>query len=605
MSTIQQNHHSGVHNTVLSALPDTTAHDDNVSNSVMSTTSSIRSKSHSTSQLTPAHDNTAQLLLGLSPLKFKSNIQPHTTPLKFPVDNDNNILGSSSKRKKYVSKVHIATHGVELSESSDDNEDMSDVDDQYSQHTDELYQYQVTYADQLIQQYDTQYRNSTTFRRWLQCNYLHNVIDYNYLQHNEFTDVLQSYDSSLLSSCTIQQWNAVREQLGKPRRMSKSLFASEAHKLNKYRQHVRLYQRGQLDNDTIESYNNSQLPVQLKYGTCVTAVVPYTVHKRYNELSTARIIAYYSNKNEDGTFNCQYTVHFSDPHIGTHNIDDTDILYINNLSDIHSTTDKPSSSPLNAVSQQIISKLNSKQHQRSKQSDLNTIQCVLNLLDRKQVLCQSIQSMHINVQSIIELHNQSLYPPVSFQSSTSTQLHQLPQRIDVLKQRYAWCILQLEQTSRALELALWQIRYIRNAATINHNKYKQSITQTPSQQPNANIAHTLHDIVEHNRIMSECFTSSAVERAILIDIIPFTSSLRLDNKQGNYIRSYIQNVIQLVLYIQQCSIKDINVEYIDTLLQRIKPTNDSSIPLYQQICKIVILIKQSLYQRNLINSNLT
>lgn len=295
--------------------------------------------------------------------------------------------------------------------------------------------------------------------------------------------------------------------------------------------------------------------------------------------------------------------------------------------------------------------------------DMQLMATLLNLLDRKALLLQHVMLMHQTVQQSTRLNHGSLYPtseevttqqsehtdgspsspsvssaaPTSHYylstpptnhphtngikvepgleahssnqtsslrdgSMASTAHLSVTERLDILKQRYAWTMMQLERTSRALDSALLQMRLRKLAA--NQGSYRPLHLFSPLfkvKNPNAIHSVALNDTIPDSRTIltsiakqAQKLTNGTVEILTREGGIPQNSSLQPYNASGGHTQQLIHRALSLIILLQRCSEDNAHPSDIDLLLESMRPHHSSNLQYWYQLKQTMQAIKVSL-----------
>jgi DIRP len=322
--------------------------------------------------------------------------------------------------------------------------------------------------------------HSKKFRRFCKFEWFYSSIDRLYFAQNEFVECLASIGLAGVTKLTRAEWSHVRAMLGKPRRLSRNFLHEERRKLEHFRTEIRAVQQGRkIATDVVPV--QEEIPPVLVDGQRVVALHPET-----QELLTGLVSGQFRVKKVfDASQQLQqvneYLVAFDTPlqstmSLGTHWIEDTDLQLVG------------FSAPVLNLNSHLPPFPNA-------EGDFHLVSFLAKLIDRKKLLVAHLRNMN---EVALQFRMRATYqkmpaapapPGFSFASSSSSSASAsastststpalapapadqqnspevlLPSKY---REQYAWVVLQLEQTTDALDDGLARLRSRYDSHTSN------------------------------------------------------------------------------------------------------------------------------------------
>ncbi|CEM00985.1 unnamed protein product [Vitrella brassicaformis CCMP3155] len=330
---------------------------------------------------------------------------------------------------------------------------------------------------------------ATKFCRYEWC---YSPIDRLYFDTNEF-------EATLCQRCPIlhqnrqrrvgllrREWSRLRAEMGRMRRLSAKFLAQERHKLQRYRHAVHLLQaKRQVPHEFRDLFSYLQvIPQPFVSGDSVLAVHPNT---RELEQGTIMGTADFTTTGSDGlaspsafpspdtdgaTSVCRYFVHLSRPDAGgIASVVDTDVFPLTDTTDGRrlDVADTHLLEGYDAQDEAIgfLSEFSGRVNTCISALDVGCLAAMIRLLDRKERLLHTLRTINTEVAannatddaaSAADGGGGSAAAAAAAASASAGAAASRAEMSDSFRQEYAWVVLQLEATNRALEPAMRALR---------------------------------------------------------------------------------------------------------------------------------------------------
>jgi len=439
------------------------------------------------------------------------------------------------------------------------------------------------------------------FRKFCRHEWFTSALDRLYFSQNEFMECLYESGFGQITKLTRQEWSHIRSVMGRPRRLSRAFLKEEREKLNRYRTVMRKVQNGvsmdsPLATDIDEFPFQDEVPAKLKEGQTVTAVHPDTKEMHTGVITKSHSKGIGATDKASGDYH--YFVKFDQKQLGTVLVSDAAIMPCGNVHSSHSSIHHKVGPPF-----------------PHGDGDIHMLSNLLRLLDRKEALVTHLRTMNDQSDLFKEMEAKkepsnaaSEGAPKQENSGDSTKVKQEnttspatkmdtdakkdttsgtdkkspPKKKDsefgissVFKLQYAWVVVQLKNTSTALDNALQALRMRQSGISFGENTSELSyhISTLCYQRARELVSLLCKKMVKRGEISAKMSTISM---------------------PGSKINNLIVCCMSLILLIQFCADRGLQPMGLESVLESVRNTSPENKKHFQTIQDCVVYMRSIL-----------